>query len=229
MSKPPPKGDLEALAHARPPNPRITHSATATVAGIKTPAQPAQPVCSSKNPPKDNTQGQITLPATFRECLIKEASQSSPLHAIITALKHIISDGKLESRAEKQISEVIDFINIKEANEKDRLAEVVLCAKENTIHQNLCGDLKQMYSTIATQLNTIQETATEALSNSKKSNMDVQELKSEMRGLEMKVGKVTSATNQIATTTTAYRDAVLKAQAQPNKAGTDPKVLADME
>jgi len=59
--------------------------------------------------------------------------------------------------------------------------------------------------------------------------MNVQELKSEMRGLETKVGKVTSATDQITTTTTTYRDAVLKAQAQPNKAGTDPKVLADME
>src|SRR6267142_4085753 len=97
MSKPSPKGDLEALDHTRPSNPRITCSAMAMAAGIKTLAQPAQPAHPSKNPSKDNAQGQITPPATFRECLIKEASLSSPLHMIVTALKHIISDGKLEA------------------------------------------------------------------------------------------------------------------------------------
>jgi hypothetical protein len=97
------------------------------------------------------------------------------------------------------------------------------------LHRAIKYDLSNIYTALKKKLLGILDNMGETLENSEKALADMQEIKVAAKDIASKIGKVTDATDKIATTTQSYRDILAQNPVPVNKPSLDPKVLSDME
>jgi hypothetical protein len=118
-----------------------------------------------------------------------------------------------------------------EAEEKKRAEALRAQTEVSALHKEIKQDLVGMYDSLAKHLRSILDTTGATLENTEKIHKEAKQLTDITKDIQSKIGKVTDATDKIATTTLSYSDALKKNQSPPPsaKANMDPKVLGDLE
>jgi hypothetical protein len=162
----------------------------------------------------------------------QESSATTPtptLIAIANALAEVIQKCELANEAKKQIGNIIQYARTEAEKETKWAEEPKAKTKVRTIRNAIKQDLLDMYAAIDGQMSAIRKSALEALHNSEKVLKEIEESKDTANDIASKVGKVTEATNKIASKTESYRDAILANPRQHNVVSADPRVLIGMD
>jgi len=208
MAAPPQKGVSQMPAHQR-----STRSSTQS-------RRSAAPVMAPIPEP-----GPTQAPSKIAENQSAPSPERTPLQEISHSIAVIITELKLEGKTKELLERVITFA--KEAEAKEKMHEdpswtyVMLKAIKT--------EVSTAYTSITTQLNSIQDTANESLSASDKLQKEVEAIKSSSFEMDRKVGKITDTADKIAVTTSSYRDTVLSKPAHPLRADSDPKISGDLD
>jgi hypothetical protein len=154
----------------------------------------------------------------------------SSLQYIADSLTLLLSTEKVGSPVQKRIEKTIAFAREADTKEKEKTSPPVL-PDDDPLKLSIRSDLVSMYHALAKLLGDIQLTANSTLSNVNSLSTKATEISGESKNLAAKLGKVSECTDKIASSTTAYRDAVtvINTKAFTPVAKLDPKVLGDME
>ena len=210
MPNPPAKGDEEAPGHSRVTSAKTRHTRSTAVAADNV-ANPTQGNRTS------STQADI------------EFFSLSPLQHVAFAITDIITNNKMSSQVKLLLEGVIKFTKEEEDRQKKLKDARDASTIASAVRKALKEDITQLHSSLAKQLNDLQETANATLTGVDGIQNGIESIHSMSKELDNKVAKVTGATDQLVAANTPYRDAVLSKGPQTLKAHTDPKVLGDME
>jgi hypothetical protein len=151
----------------------------------------------------------------------------SPLHRIVDMLTQITCVDKLEATTKKHLEGAIKYAS--EMGEKEEMAAKESGLKVSEICEAVKIDLVQMYDALASCISGIQNSLNAILANMGKVLKEAEDSKAKVIDLASKVGKVTEATNKIASETRTYWDVLLAAPKQTNRMNTDPRILNNLE
>jgi len=216
MAKPPLKGlqGSPAQTHPTSSGTRQTRSATAALEADKSTERSSPPKSTAKKNNVEDT-----------------SSHPPPLRRIANTLTHIISQwqGKMDMKVKQDLQEIINFAKEAEVSEREGNRGSAEQTKVSSIREAVKADLVELYNALGSRMNNMQETSKEILTTAKQTLKVAEETNADTKDLVNKIGKVTDATEKIATDTVTYRDALLARPAQTSRAGADPKVLSDMD
>ena len=210
MPNPPPKGDEEMPAHSRATNAKMHHTRSAAV-----------PTDNSANPTLGSKTGSNQVEIDF--------SSLSPLQHVAQIITEIITRHKMSSQVKLLLEGVIKYTKEEEDRERKLKATRDATLVASVVHKAIKDDITKMHSSLAKQLNDIQETANATLTGTDVIQKEIISVNNVSKELESKVAKITDTADQLVVATTPYRDAVLSNPPQTIKTFTDPKVLGDME
>jgi hypothetical protein len=151
-----------------------------------------------------------------------------PLHFIAEALSLLLGTEKVGSAVQKRIEKIIVFARDADSKEKDKVNTPTL-PEDDPLKLSIRADLVLMFDALAIRLHDIQSTASDTLSNVNSLSTKTSEISGESKNLAVKLGEVSERTVKIASSTTAYRDAVTANKTLPSVTKLDPKVIGDME
>jgi hypothetical protein len=161
----------------------------------------------------------------------------SPLHHIADSLSLLLGTEKIGSAVQKRIEKTIAYARDADAKEKekekdkDKTPNPPVLPDNDPLKLSIRSDLVAMYEALSKQLGDIQLTASSTLTNVNSLSTKASEISGESKSLAAKLGKVSECTDKIASSNTAYRDAVTDRNTKvvTPMAKLDPKVLGDME
>ena len=225
MSKPPPKkAGATTPSQQKPVCPKTyqTRLTTATAQASKHPEQSTHHKNAEATTPLGMAAKADEADAT--------APPSTPLSTIASQLANIVKEEKLETSAVKRLEELISYAKQMEAEEWRRGNSPDVQAKVSTICHAIKQDLVHMYTDLVKHIVGAQETASAAISSStEKVLKEVGESAALAKDLASRVGKVSEATNKIASGVGSYRDALLADPIRSNRPAADPRVLGDID
>ena len=216
MSKPLPKGMAGTL-----PQSRLTGGTTRQTRSV------------TAGTAKDTAEKRVSNPngstgAVDRALASTGTTTTSPLLRVADMLTQILNEDKLEAEAKKRIEEVISYA--KESGSRVVSSPIrETQPKVSELHEAIKADLERMHNSLITHINGVKTSSNSILANTDKALKVAEESKIAAQDLASKVGKVTEATDKIASETTTYRDALLAAPKQTIRSSTDPRILSDME
>jgi hypothetical protein len=158
-----------------------------------------------------------------------DTQHPSALQSVTGALASILKNDKLEKHTRLKLGDIVRFISEEEEKDKNKVENAMVHLEVSILHRAIKHDLSNMYTALKKKLLGILDNTGKTLENSEKALADMQEIKVAAKDIASKIGKVTDATDKIATTTQSYRDILAQNPAPVNKPSLDPKVLSDME
>jgi len=153
----------------------------------------------------------------------------SPLHFIAESLTLLLGTEKVGSTVQKRIEKTIAYARDADAKEKGKSTSPASNLDEDPLKLSIRADLVLMYDVLAKLLGDIKHTTNSTLSNVNSLSTKATEISGEIKSLAAKLGKVSDCTDKIASSTTAYRDALTTTKPLTTSDKLDPKVLGDME
>jgi hypothetical protein len=234
MSKPPNKGGTErsTTPATRPSggNPYKTRATMQAASSTKTASQQNNKDSDTAN--KDS-QGDKSKDNEAKKGLTSssqaDTQHPSALQSVARALASILKNDKLEKHTRLKLRDIVRFISEEEEKDKNKAENATVHPEVSILHRAIKHDLSNMYTALEKKLLGILDNTGETLENSEKALADTQEIKVAAKDIASKIGKVTDATDKIATTTQSYRDILAQNPAPVNKPSLDPKVVSDME
>ena len=225
MSKPPPKKAGATTPSQQKPVCPKTYQTRLTTAAAQASKQSEQSI-QHKN-------AEATIPtgaAAKADAADATVPPSTPLNTIASQLANIVKEEKLETSAVKRLEELITYAKQMGAEEWRRGNSPDVQAKVSTIRHAIKQDLVHMYTDLVKHIVGVQETASAAVSSStEKVLKEVGESAALAKDLASRVGKVSEATNKIASGVGSYRDALLADPIRSNRPASDPRVLSDID
>src|ERR1700730_2920878 len=155
----------------------------------------------------------------------------SPLLFIADSLTLLLGTEKVGSAVQKRIEKTIAFARDADTKEKDKgkATSPQPLPEDDLLKLSIRADLVLMYEALAKLLGNIQSTTNNTLSNVHTISMITPAVSGESKSLAAKLGKVSDCMDKIASSNTAYRNAVTVTNVHTSTAKLDPKVLRDME
>ena len=210
MPNPPSKGDEDLPAHSRATIAKTHHTRSAAV---------PTDICANPTPGSRTGSNQVET----------DFSSLSSLQHVAHVIAEIITRHKMSSQVKLLLEGVIKFTKEEEDRERRQKTTRDASIVASAVHKAIKDDIAKIHSSLAKQLNDIQETANAALTGTDEIQKKIESVNNVSKELESKVAKITDTADQLVVATTPYRDAVLSKPPQTIKSFTDPKVLGDME
>ena len=213
MSKPPNKGGTELPTLTKASTNSTYHTRSVTQA-----TESAKPSSRQKSPKATATEKQQENRIT---------TTSIPLLQPIVEALNLILDGV--DTPTTIIEGIFKYIRDVEKTGKEERDRREMQGEVSALRKAIQKDLGGLHDSLVTQLNGIVSTLNVSLETSEKTLKATEGLKSETSDILNKIGKVTNATDKIASTTQSYRDVLVTRQSPTLKASADPKVLGDID
>lgn len=232
MSRPPPK---KAVGVPTPPQQKTvgskvyqTRLTTATAQANKR-SEPDRQASLDAGSNTNNGEKNVDVAAKEQADVI-DNPPITPLRIIADELACITQEEAVDSPTRKCIEALIEYARATEAEERQLEAAPEGQAKVSTLRYAIRKDMQCMFEGLVKHIRGAQEILYAAMQSSMdKVLKEVGESAALAKDLANKIGKVSEATNKIASGDVPYRDALLTEPKRSNRANADPRILSDMD
>jgi hypothetical protein len=228
MSKP---GATTARNGARPPGTDKTHNTRASARASTQASSRSQ--TNPPNPPRDDTptaaDPRKTNAANDENKGEKHVViRKEVLSAIANRLDEILEKCKTIEHFKKTLTSLARYTRNEAENDQGTVIQLTL-ADVRTIQDDVKADLSKWCDTIEHKLDGLDSKQNRILEATANVSERASGLQAVAKELESQMGKVTVATDKIASNPTPYRDALLEGDGRTSREAVDGRVLIDIE